>query len=92
MALSALIIKVCLGLTDEKLVEQIKLNPYLQFFICLEAFHYSAPFDPSIMVYFRKRLSEALVHDCKERILRHGLNAISSSDTQWPGYDNASGS
>jgi hypothetical protein len=37
-------------------VEQIKENPYLQFFIGLEAFEYSAPFDPSMMVYFRKRL------------------------------------
>jgi hypothetical protein len=31
-----LIIKARLGLTDEELVEQIKENPYLQFFIGLE--------------------------------------------------------
>jgi len=54
MALGALIIKTRMGLTDEELVEQIKENPYLQFFIGLEAFQYSAPFDPSMMVYFRK--------------------------------------
>jgi hypothetical protein len=30
-----LIIKACLGLTDEELVEQIKGNSYLQFFIGL---------------------------------------------------------
>ena len=35
MALGALIIKARLGLTDEELVEQIKENPYLQFFIGL---------------------------------------------------------
>jgi len=52
MALGALIIKARLRLTDEELVEQIKENPYLQFFIGLEAFQYSAPFDPSMMVYF----------------------------------------
>lgn len=56
MALGALIIKACLGLTDEELVEQIKESPYLQLFIGLEAFQYSAPFDPLMMVYFRKRL------------------------------------
>jgi hypothetical protein len=50
MALGALIIKARLGLTDEELVEQIKENPYLQFFIGLEGFQYSAPFDPSMMV------------------------------------------
>ena len=51
MALGALIIKARLGLTDEELVEQIKENLYLQFFIGLEGYQYSAPFDPSIMVY-----------------------------------------
>jgi hypothetical protein len=40
MALAALIIKARLGLTDEELVEQIKENPYLHFFIDLEAFQH----------------------------------------------------
>ncbi len=47
MALGALIIKAHLGLTDEQLVEQIKENPYLEFVIGLEAFKYSAQFNPS---------------------------------------------
>jgi IS5 family transposase len=42
IALGALIIKAHLGFTDEELVEQIKENPYLQYFIGLEAFQYSA--------------------------------------------------
>lgn len=91
MALGALIIKARLGLTDEELVEQIKENPYLQFFIGLEAFQYSAPFDPSMMVYFRKRLPEAVVNDCNERIVRHGLKVIRSSDDQDPGDHSGSG-
>lgn len=91
MALGALIVKARLGVTDEELVEQIKENPYLQFFIGLEGFQYSAPFDPSMMVYFRKRLPESVVNDCNERIVRHGLNVIRSSDSQDPGDDNASG-
>jgi len=82
MALGALIIKARLGLTDEELVEQIKENPYLQFFIGLEAFQYSAPFDPSMMVYFRKRLPESVVNDCNERIVRHGLSIIRSAESQ----------
>ncbi len=91
MALGALIIKARLGLTDEELVEQIKENPYLQFFIGLEAFQSSAPFDPSMMVYFRKRLPEAIVNDCNERIVRHGLKMIRSSDPQGPADDDGSG-
>jgi hypothetical protein len=79
MTLGALTIKARLGLTDEELVEQIKENPYLQFFIGLEAFQYSAPFDPSMMVYFRKRLPESVINDCNKRIVRHNLNLIRSS-------------
>ena len=82
MALGALIIKARLNLTDEELVEQIKENPYLQFFIGLEAFEYAAPFDPSMMVYFRKRLPESVVNDCNERIIRHGLAVIQSTASQ----------
>jgi IS5 family transposase len=82
MALGALIIKARLGLTDEELVEQIKENPYLQFFIGLEAFQYSAPFDPSMLVYFRKRLPESVVNDCNERIVRHGLTVVQSAELQ----------
>lgn len=82
MALGALVIKARLGLTDEELVEQIKENPYLQFFIGLEAFQYSAPFDQSMMVYFRKRLPKTVVNDCNERIVRHGLTVIQSAVSQ----------
>lgn len=88
MALGALIIKARMGLTDEELVEQIKENPYLQFFIGLEAFQCSAPFDPSMMVYFRKRLPESVVNDCNERIVRHGLSVIHSSAAD--DHDNSS--
>ena len=91
MALGALIIKARLGFTDEELVEQIKENPYLQFFIGLEAFQYSAPFDPSMMVYFRKRLPEAVLNDCNERIVRYGLKVIHSSDEKDPGDNNGNG-
>jgi hypothetical protein len=91
MALGALIIKARLALTDEELVEQIKENPYLQFFIGLEAFQYSAPFDSSMMVYFRKRLPEAVVNDCNERIVRHGLKVIRSSVDSDPGDDGSEG-
>lgn len=66
-------------------------NPYLQFFIGLEAFQYSAQFDPSMMVYFRKRLPEVVVNDCNERIVCHGLKVIRSSDSQDPSDPHGSG-
>jgi IS5 family transposase len=90
MALGAMIIKTRLRLTDAELVEQIKENPHLQFFIGLKAFHYSAPFDPSMIVYSRQRLPESVVNDCNERIVCYGLIVIHSSDDQDPGDDRGS--
>lgn len=55
MALSALIIKERLGVTDEECVEQIRENPYLQYFCGLKAFTTEPPFHPTILVHFRKR-------------------------------------
>ena len=58
VALSALIIKERLGLTDRETVEAIRENPYLQFFIGYEEFSQDRPFDASLMVDFRKRFGE----------------------------------
>ena len=43
-----------------------------------------------MMVYFGKRLLEAVVNDCNERIVCHGLKVIRSSIDHDPGGDDAS--
>ncbi len=43
-------------LTDERTVESIQENLYMQCFLGLHEFHSESLFDPSIMVHFRKRL------------------------------------
>jgi len=43
-----------------------------------------------MMAHFRKHLPEAVVNDCTERIVRHGLNMIRSSDSQDPCDDGGS--
>ena len=60
MALGALIIKERLGISDEETVEQIKENPYLQYFLGLSEYSNEAPFEASMLVYFRKRLNRDL--------------------------------
>ena len=55
MALAALIIKERLCVTDEECVEQIRENPYLQYFCGLKAFTTERPFRPTMFVHFRKR-------------------------------------
>ena len=58
MALGALIIKEKLGLSDRETVEQIRENPYLQYFMGLSGYQQEAPFDASMMTLFRKRLPD----------------------------------
>jgi IS5 family transposase len=55
MALAALIIKEELGVSDRECVQQITENPYLMYFCGFKAFIKEPPFDPSMMVHFRKR-------------------------------------
>jgi hypothetical protein len=45
MALGALIIKERLGVSDREKVEQIRENPYLQYFIWLSSYSNEAPFE-----------------------------------------------
>lgn len=47
MALGALIIKEKLGISDIETVEQIRENPYLQYFIGQSTYSNEPPFDPS---------------------------------------------
>ena len=68
MALGALIIKETLVLSDEELVNQLTENPYLQYFIGLPEFQKEAPFDPSMMVHFRKRLNGQVMQEINELI------------------------
>ena len=55
IALGALIIKEKLGISDRETIEQIKENPYLQYFIGMSSYNNKAPFDSSMLVHFRVR-------------------------------------
>ena len=48
VALGALIIKEKLQISDREVVEQIRENPYLQYFIGLDGYKDKEPFDPSL--------------------------------------------
>ena len=70
MALGALIIKEKLGTSDEETVEQIRENPYLQYFLGLSEYSDKAPFEASMMVHFRKRLNLEIVCRINEQIVK----------------------
>lgn len=56
MVLGSLIIQMRMGFSDRDLVKQIMENPYYQFFIGLDEFQQTAPFVPTLLVEWRKRL------------------------------------
>ncbi len=65
----SLIIKERLGTSDEETVEQIRENPYLQYFLGLSEYTDQAPFEASMMVHFRKRLSLEMVGRINEQVV-----------------------
>lgn len=70
VALGALIIKERLGLTDRETVEQIRENPYLQYFLGFSGYRDEKPFHHTSMVHFRKRFSAEMLADINDRIIQ----------------------
>jgi len=75
MALGALIIKEKLQLSDREVVEHIRETPYLQYFIGLEDYQDEEPFDPSLMVHFRKRLNGEILNKANEILFKEYRDA-----------------
>lgn len=69
IAVGSLIIKEKLQLSDEETVEQIRENPYLQYFLGYTAFTDDRPFDPSMFVHFRKRISSEILSEINDLIV-----------------------
>jgi len=68
VALGALLIKEKQKITDRETVEQIRENPYLQYLIGKKAYSDEEPFDASLMVHFRKRITDDMLREINERI------------------------
>ena len=79
VALGALIIKERLGITDEETVEQIRENPYLQYFLGFGEYSDKAPFEASMLVHFRKRISWSMVGRVNERMVQRALEQSNSA-------------
>ena len=71
LALGACIIQSEYGYSDEETALQIQENPYLQYFCGYPGYDdEKLPFDPSLMVYFRKRLTPEILGEINEMIVR----------------------
>lgn len=72
VALGALIIKERLGVSDRETVEQIRENPYLQYFIGTE-YSEDAPFEASMLVYFRQRIGSEIINRINRKIVENAM-------------------
>ncbi len=82
IALGALIIKERLGSSDRETVEQIRENPYLQYFLGIEEYSNQAPFEASMLVHFRQRIGEELVNKINRRIVEKSIKEREEKETE----------
>jgi len=67
MALGTLLIKERYQFSDEDILKEVQMNPYLQHFIGMAEFTHKAPFDASTITLFRQRTTPqmlARLNDC----------------------------
>jgi hypothetical protein len=69
IVIGAVIIKHKLSISDEETVEQIRENPYLQYFIGLKGFQAKAAFASSLLVEIRKRMGQTVFDEFHEAII-----------------------
>jgi len=100
LALGACIIQAEYGYSDEETALLIQENPYLQYFCGYPGYDdEKLPFDPSLMVYFRKRLTpevlgeinEMIVRDAKERQAKEAESKDDDDSEDHPGTSGNSG-
>ena len=85
LALGSLLIQKQYGYSDRELVEQITENPYYQYFVGLPGYQMEAPFVPSLLVEFRKRLTDEILIEINEMIIDYNNNNNKGNGTSGPG-------
>ena len=80
LALGSLIIQLEYGFSDEETALMIQESLYLQYFCGFAKYEYKLPFDPSLMVHFRKRLTPTIVGEINEMIIKNAITEVSRED------------
>lgn len=74
LALGACIIQAEYGFSDEETAQMIREHPYFQYFCGYAGYDDEhLPFDPSLMVYFRKRLTPEILGEINEMIVQESI-------------------
>jgi len=86
VAVGALIIKEISGKSDRETVEQIKENPYLQYFIGMESYSSKEAFNASMMVHFRKRIGMELINKINKEMVKKFEGVVSEKKKMKDSY------
>jgi transposase, IS5 family len=86
VAIGALIIKHLCDISDRETILQIQENMYMQYFIGYSSFSNEAPFDASLFVDIRKRLTLEQINEINEKIL--GIISKAAADKKQSSEDN----
>lgn len=78
----AWIIELSLGYSDEETVNQIQENPYLQFFVGLSGYTDERPFDPTSLVYFKKRLTKEFMEKTTKLLIEKKIGVYQEKKHQ----------
>ena len=76
LALGACVIQAEYGFSDEETTLMIQEHPYLQFFCGFAEYKDEPPFDPSLMVYFRKRMTPEILGGINELIIQKAQQQV----------------
>ena len=85
MAIGALIIKKRYGFSDEDTVEEIRENPYLQYFLGFAEYTNARAFDPSVMTWFRERITTEMLAEVNDYII--GRKTMDDEEVPAPNGD-----
>ena len=92
LALGTCIIQAEYGFSDEETALMIQENPYLQYFCGYPGYDdEKLPFDPSLMVYFRKRLTPEVLGEINEMIVRDAKERQVKEAESKDDYDDSDG-
>jgi len=89
VAIGALIIKHLCDISDRETILQIQENMYMQYFIGYSSFSNEVPFDASLFVDIRKRLTLEQINEINEKIL--GIIGKADMDKDESKNDNKEG-
>jgi len=91
LAFAALYIQGRLDITDAETVDQIRETPAMQYFCGFDSYTTEKPFDSSLMVHFRKRISAEMMKEITEAAFAAEARKVIEQEKADDGDDDGEG-